>query len=50
MPNDGGWKGLGMVPSETRVVPGVISYFNFSDPDGNRLSCYSEPDESWSAR
>ncbi len=23
-------------------VPGVIAYFEFDDPDGHRLSCYTE--------
>lgn len=31
---------LGMKLGETRTVPGVISFFDFRDPDGNRLSCY----------
>jgi hypothetical protein len=25
---------------EVETVPGVISFFDFSDPDGNGLSCY----------
>ena len=35
---------LGLKLGETRTVPDVISYFNFYDPDGNRLSCYQEPE------
>lgn len=31
---------LGVQLSGTRTVPGVISFFDFRDPDGNRLSCY----------
>jgi hypothetical protein len=26
--------------SITVAIPGVISFFDFSDPDGNGLSCY----------
>lgn len=33
---------LGVELGETRTVPGVISFFDFHDPDGNRLSCYEE--------
>jgi hypothetical protein len=41
---------VGLTPGETRAVPGVIGYFDFSGPDGNSLSCYSEPGESVTAR
>jgi len=34
---------LGLQLGDTHTVPGVISYFNFHDPDGNQLSCYQEP-------
>lgn len=34
---------LGLELSDTHTVPGVISYFTFYDPDGNRLSLYQEP-------
>lgn len=33
---------LGLQLGETRNVPGVISFFDFCDPDGNQLSCYQE--------
>ncbi|WP_152365005.1 VOC family protein [Microlunatus speluncae] len=33
---------LGLVVGELIEVPGVISYFDFEDPDRNRLSCYTE--------
>jgi hypothetical protein len=32
--------GLGVSAEEVETVPGVISFFDFSDPDGNGLSCY----------
>jgi predicted enzyme related to lactoylglutathione lyase len=32
----------GVELSGTRTVPGVISFFDFHDPDGNQLSCYQE--------
>lgn len=31
---------LGVGLGETQTVPGVISFFEFADPDGNSLSCY----------
>jgi predicted enzyme related to lactoylglutathione lyase len=31
---------LGVSVEEVKTVPGVISFFDFSDPDGNGLSCY----------
>lgn len=31
---------LGIEVSETATVPGVISYFDLHDPDGNQLSVY----------
>jgi predicted enzyme related to lactoylglutathione lyase len=31
---------LGVSVEEVETVPGVISFFDFSDPDGNGLSCY----------
>ena len=34
---------LGLTLSETCTIPGVISFFNFYDPDGNQLSYYQEP-------
>lgn len=34
---------FGVTLSETHTIPGVISYFTFSDPDGNQLSCCQEP-------
>jgi len=35
-------KGLGIAVEELIEVPGVITYFEFDDPDGHRLSCYTE--------
>lgn len=37
---------LGIELGETSSVPGVISFFDFRDPDGNRLSCYQVLDGS----
>ena len=34
---------LGLTLSETCTIPGVISFFDFYDPDGNQLSYYQEP-------
>jgi predicted enzyme related to lactoylglutathione lyase len=34
--------GLGLELGPTHTVPGVISFFDFHDPDGNQLSCYEE--------
>lgn len=31
---------LGVSIGDVETIPGVISYFDFLDPDGNRLSCY----------
>jgi predicted enzyme related to lactoylglutathione lyase len=31
---------LGLELGETQTVPGVISFFEFADPDANNLSCY----------
>ena len=31
---------LGANPSPIQTVPGVVRYFEFRDPYGNRLSCY----------
>lgn len=31
---------LGAEPSPIETVPGVVRYFDFRDPYGNRLSCY----------
>jgi catechol 2,3-dioxygenase-like lactoylglutathione lyase family enzyme len=36
-------RGLGIEVGDVRIVPGVISYFMFRDPDGNLLSWYQEP-------
>ncbi len=33
-------RGLGVSVGEVETVPGVISFFDFFDPDGNALSCY----------
>lgn len=33
-------RSLGIEAGEVQTVPGVISYFVFRDPDGNRLSWY----------
>jgi predicted enzyme related to lactoylglutathione lyase len=33
---------FGVTLSETHTIPGVISFFNFRDPDGNQLSYYQE--------
>lgn len=38
--------GLGIAPGPLEHVEGVLDYFNFSDPDGNRLSMYSLADGS----
>lgn len=32
---------LGIAPEPLEHVEGVVDFFNFSDPDGNRLSMYS---------
>lgn len=32
--------GLGVSVGDVDTVPGVISFFDFMDPDGNALSCY----------
>lgn len=31
---------LGISPTPVELVPGVVSYFDFKDPDGNLLSFY----------
>jgi catechol 2,3-dioxygenase-like lactoylglutathione lyase family enzyme len=31
---------LGMMPTELEEVPGIVSYCEFCDPDGNRLGLY----------
>jgi predicted enzyme related to lactoylglutathione lyase len=31
---------LGITAGDTRTVPGAVTFFEFRDPDGNRLSCY----------
>jgi predicted enzyme related to lactoylglutathione lyase len=33
--------GLGLVLGPLEHVPGVVDYFDFTDPDGNALSMYS---------
>lgn len=33
---------LGIAVDELIDVPGVVAYFEFDDPDGHRLSCYTE--------
>ncbi|MFC7624276.1 VOC family protein [Microlunatus sp. GCM10028923] len=33
---------LGIAVDELVDVPGVVAYFEFDDPDGYRLSCYTE--------
>ena len=33
-------KNLGLTPTAVELVPSVVSYFDFSDPDGNQLSFY----------
>lgn len=38
--------GLGIALGPVEHVEGVVDYFNFSDPDGNRLSIYSTADGS----
>jgi catechol 2,3-dioxygenase-like lactoylglutathione lyase family enzyme len=37
-------EGLGITVGELIEVPGVVSFFDFADPDGNRLSCYTVDD------
>ncbi|WP_462249595.1 VOC family protein [Ekhidna sp.] len=32
---------LGISPTNIELVPGVVSYFDFKDPDGNQLSFYT---------
>lgn len=32
--------GLGISVGEVQTVPGLISFFDFADPDDNALSCY----------
>ena len=39
---------LGVNVGDVEVVPGVISFFGFLDPDGNELSCYQEADDGTS--
>ena len=34
---------LGVSVADVETVPGVISFFEFLDPDENRLSCYRVP-------
>lgn len=33
-------EGLGIAVGAIETVPGVVSFFEFRDPDGNQLSCY----------
>lgn len=33
-------KKLGLAPTSIELVPDVVSYFDFKDPDGNQLSFY----------
>lgn len=33
-------RSLGVMTTEMETVSGVISFFGFTDPDGNRLSFY----------
>jgi predicted enzyme related to lactoylglutathione lyase len=35
--------GLGVAVGPLEHVPGAVDYFDFTDPDGNRLSLYSFP-------
>jgi lactoylglutathione lyase len=35
--------GLGVEVGPLERVPGAVDYFDFADPDGNRLSLYSFP-------
>ena len=35
--------GLGVPVGPLEHVPGAVDYFDFADPDGNRLSLYSFP-------
>ncbi len=42
--------GLGIAAGPLEHVEGVVDYFTFSDPDGNRLSIYSMPDGPAEAR
>lgn len=37
--------GLGVSVGEVETVPGVISFFDFMDPDDNALSCYQVLDD-----
>ena len=34
---------LGVAVGPLEHVPGAVDYFDFTDPDGNRLSLYSFP-------
>ncbi len=34
--------GLGVETGPLEHVPGAVDYFDFLDPDGNKLGCYSE--------
>jgi catechol 2,3-dioxygenase-like lactoylglutathione lyase family enzyme len=39
-------RGLGIEAGDVQTVPGAIRYFDFADPDGNRLSWYQELDQA----
>jgi predicted enzyme related to lactoylglutathione lyase len=36
---------LGVAVGPLERVPGAVDYFDFTDPDGNRLSLYSFPSQ-----